>query len=166
MKATWIAIGAGAALSAFTLAACSGQRDPEPMPSNPVADRHAIAMAEEMSEPPAMPISPEPITRTEVRQLNLPSGGCRFMLPSSADPVLLAQAKKGWIKLDGKIVELVSDRTSLPLPDGAWSKYIGLANWLTIALDRKGAPGGGEIVIHEARDRVVFRARGTLECAA
>ena len=160
MKALWIAAGASIALSAS-----SGQRDPEPMPSNPVADAKAVAMAKEMSEPLAMPISPEPVTRKDIAAINLPKGGCRFVLPSNAEPVLLAEAKRGWIKLDGKVVELTADRTSLPMPSGAWSKYIGMENWLTLALDKKGAAAGaGEIVIHESRDRVVFRARGELRC--
>ena len=159
-------------LAAAALVALAGCAD-EP-PSDPAADAEAIAKAERMSAPPRIMIEPQPITFADIEENDLFGAGCNAMIEGADDPVFLAQEKKGWIKLEGRIVELTSDRSSDPLPYDTWTKYIGLENWLEMERDaaRKTRSGDetvaapGEIVIHDSADRVVFRSNASIDCGA
>lgn len=150
-----------------SLAACGGKE----READPAEDARAVAMVEKMSTPPVIPIMPREITAADIERNDLSVSGCAFVLPSDKDPIFLAGQKLGWLKLDGRIVELTSDRSSDEMPYGTWTKYIGLENWLTLSraaaeerTDDPAAATRGEIVIHDANEKVVFRARGSIRC--
>lgn len=155
--------------SSLLIAACSAGA-----PEEAVSDASAIAMVEELSEPSVVPIAPQPITFEDIEKNDLFGAGCAFVAPGATEPILLTQNEKGWFKLEGRIVELSSDRSSDPMPFATWSKYVGLDNWLTLSRDNaqeqqtgdEVASAPGELVIHDANEHVVFRSVGEVECGA
>lgn len=140
----------------------------EPRANETLTDEQAIAMVNKMNEPPVIPLRPDAITRQDVIGGNLEDIACGFVQPSDADPIFVAGPEKGWLKLDGRIVELVADRSSDAVASLPADKYIGLRNWLTLSRQRENAGEDGStsdlIVIHNAHEKVVFRGGGSLRC--
>ncbi|MEZ5744405.1 MAG: hypothetical protein R3D89_11955 [Sphingomonadaceae bacterium] len=142
--------------------------------STPAEDAQAVAKVERLSTPPVLPITPQPITFPDIEENNLFGAGCAALVEGVKDPIFLGSDEQGWLMLEGEIVRLSADQSSESLPFAAWSKYIGQENWLTITRDAEeeqqtgdevwSAPG--EIVIHDFADRVVYRARASIECGA
>ena len=158
-----------AAVALLTLFGCS-----EEPRSDPAADAEAVAKAERMSAPPRIMLDPQPITFADIEENDLFGAGCSAIVEGADDPVFYGQDKKGWIKLEGQIVELTADKSSPELPYMAWEKYIGLENWLTIKREggsetqtgEEVTSAPGQIVIHDYKDRVVFRSAASIECGA
>ena len=144
--------------------------------SKEASDAKAVAQVERLSTPPAMPLSPQPITFADIEKHDLFGAGCYFLDGKGEKlPMLfLASEAKGWLKLEGEIVELSADRSSTEQPYLSWSKYVGLAQ--TVQLERNSAaarPTGpetetapGTITIRDASDRVVFKRSGAIDCGA
>lgn len=159
------------ASASLAAAACSQEAPPVDKAREDAAD---VAQVQRMNQIPVIPITPQEVTFKDIEQNDLFGMGCTFTPPGGADPVFVGQEKKGWLKLEGQIVELTSDRSSEKMPYKSWTKYIGLENWLTLSRDGAAqTPSGsettdapGEIVIHDAADKVVYRKAGTVSCGA
>jgi hypothetical protein len=141
-----------------------------------VSAAKAVAEVERLSTPPAMPLTPQEITFSDIEKYDLFGAGCYFLDGSGAKaPMLfLASDEKGWLKLDGEMIQFSADRSSTELPYLSWSKYVGLAR--SVQLDRTSAAARstgpetesapGEITVRDERDRVVFKRSGSIDCGA
>ncbi len=157
----------------LAFAACS---PPQSAESKQAADAEAVAQVERLSVPPAIPLSPQPITFADIEKHDLFGAGCYFQGGDGEKPPLLflASEAKGWLKLDSEIIELSADRSSSEQPYMSWSKYVGLSQ--TVQLERDSAvarstgpeteTAPGTITIRDAKDRVVFKRTGAIDCGA
>jgi hypothetical protein len=164
-----IAILAGALICA----ACS---PPQGEATSAASDARDVAQVERLSTPPAMPLTPQPITFADLEKYDLFGVGCYFLdgKGDKAPMLFLAADEKGWLKLESEMVELSADRSSTELPYLSWSKYVGLAR--TVELQRNGAAARstgpetetapGTIIIQDAKGRVVFKRSGSIDCGA
>lgn len=164
-------IVAGAAVLVL-LAACSSQTPAE----KAAEDARAVAQveaAQRNGQPPVKPIDPQPIMFFDIRDGKLTGTGCNFVADGGGmGAILLAQDERGVMKLDGKLVIFASDKGSTQLPQGAWSRYSGKEYALTLTRidDGKAVKNGlvdlfsGQVVVTDPFDRVVYKARGNVQC--
>jgi len=159
---------------ALATSACSPPQQDETKES--AAKAADVAEVERLSTPPAIALNPQEITYADLEKHDLFGVGCYFLdgAGEKAPMLFIASDEKGWLKLDGEIAEMSSDRSSTELPYLSWSRYVGLAR--TVQLERKAnaarstgpetetAPG--TITIRDERDRVVFKRSGAIECGA
>ena len=142
----------------------------------------AVEKVERLSTPPALPLSLEEITYPDLDGYNMFGAGCYFLdnagktAGENAPMLFIANDSKGWLKLDGKVVELAADRSSDQLPYMAWTKYVGLAR--TVSLERENGKARslgeesetetapGKIIIRDEMDRVVYTREGSIDCGA
>ena len=125
-------------------------------------------------------IVPQDITFADIERHDLFGAGCYFLDNAGrsgdekAPMLFLASDEKGWLKLDGQMVEFVADQTSSELPYLSRSKY--RSKELNVALDRNNAKARstgpetetapGSITIRDEGDRVVFQRSGAIDCGA
>ena len=163
-------------LSAALLACAACSPAQQEQAKEPAAKATEVAEVERLSTPPAIALSPQEITYADLEKHDLFGVGCYFLdgAGEKAPMLFIAADEKGWLKLDGEIAEMSSDRSSKELPYLSWSRYVGLAR--TVQLERNAnaarstgpetetAPG--TITIRDERDRVVFKRSGAIECGA
>lgn len=137
-------------------------------------DERDIAMVERMNQIPAKPIEPEPLTHAVSEAHDLSGAGCDFVPEGQSDPVLIALGGRAYFKLEDEMVVLTGDTAAQSMPYGGWSRYVGLTNWLEFSRDSSAQTAAseeswtapGQLVIHDAKERVVYRASGAVECGA
>ena len=138
-------------------------------------DARAIAQvnAAQDAKPPIKPITPQPIMFFDITGHKLYGSGCNFVpADGGMGAVLLAQDGRAIIKLADQLVTLAADKGSARLPQGAWSRYSGKQYALTLSRidDGKGKQLGvvstfdGDLVITDPFDRVVYTAKGNVQC--
>jgi hypothetical protein len=140
------------------------------------SEAQAIAEVERLSTPPAIPVRPQPITFADLEKYDLFGAGCYFLdgKGDKAPMLFLASDEKGWMKIEGEMTGFSADRSSSELPYLSWSKYVGLAR--TVELERDSAAARstgpetetapGTITVRDARDQVVFKRSGLIDCGA
>lgn len=150
------------------LAGCGG-----PSPETKAAqDARDVAMVERMSKPPLKPIAPEPISADQMRRLGLDRISCAFSRNADEPAIFLAGLAEGFMQVDGEIERLAAREHSAELPGDARSTYIGLKNWVDFqSLAGEGPAGDARhlpmrMILHDAQERVVFTADGTMSCLA
>jgi hypothetical protein len=161
-----VALGA-----ALLLAAC--QREPTAA-EQAAADAHDIAMVEAAQDrnPPIQPLSPQPITSTELNERELTGARCAFEPRGSREPVLLAFESKAVMLIDGSPSSFAGDSAGPPGPVGTWQHYVGKA--LSLRLVKGGGDGveagsdalewPAELTVRDEYDRIVYTRQGLLRC--
>lgn len=137
-------------------------------------DEQAIAAvnAAQDAKPPLQPVDPQAILYPDITQNKLHGTGCAFVADGGGmGAVLLAQADRAYIKLEGKIVALASDAGSAKMPKGSWSRYTGKEYGLTIKADGPAPTSDAErfdgtLVVTDPFERPVYQARGNFQCRA
>lgn len=157
-------------LALATLLAGCGEDREDPRKAN--AD---VAEIEAMHDtPPIQPVSPEPISTTDMDKNSLFGAGCGFAPGNGLAVVFLAQANHGFIKTDDRIAALAPDKGSERLPMDGYQQYDGREFSVTLVPKRTDGGGGdgsttlqypGTMVIRDLKERVVYRAEGTLGCS-
>jgi hypothetical protein len=156
---------------ALAMAAC----DHGPTPAEKAAaDARDIAMVEAAQErhPPIQPISPEPITVSELEKLDLLAANCGFVPAGARDPVVLATPKQAVMLVDGQPQTLAGDSAGPAGPVGTWQRYVGKARSLRIAkAGGDGVEPGADalewpatLTVRDEFDRIVFTRNGKLRC--
>ncbi|ABD26565.1 hypothetical protein Saro_2126 [Novosphingobium aromaticivorans DSM 12444] len=139
------------------------------------SDAEAIAAVEAAQDgkPPVKPLQPQPILYPDITQNKLHGTGCAFVADGGGlGAVLLAQDKRGIIKLDGHVEVLAPDAGSHKMPKGSWSRYTGKERALTLTAIGPITPAGGadqfkgKLIITDAFERPVFEATGDVQCKA
>lgn len=153
---------------ATLLAGCGDEPEDPRQAEADVAEIEAIH-----DTPPIQPVEPERISTTDMDKNNLFGPGCGFSAGEGMSVVFLAQANHGFIKIDDRIAALAPDKGSERLPMDAFSQYDGRE--FSVALAQKRQAGGaegataiqypGSMVIRDLKERVVYRAEGTLGCS-
>ncbi|MDT0507866.1 hypothetical protein [Novosphingobium sp. MMS21-SN21R] len=136
-------------------------------------DQQAIAAvnAAQDSKPPVQPLEPQAILYPDITNGKLHGTGCAFVADGGGiGAVLLAQDKRGVIKVNGELVVLAPDTGSAKMPLGSWSRYTGKAFALTLTASAPITPLGtgkkfkGKLVITDAYERPVYEATGDAQC--
>lgn len=150
----------------FGLAAC-GEKEP--------GDAEAIAAvntAQDMKAP-VEPLTLQPILSPDITKNKLHGTGCAFVPEGGGiGAVLLAQDKRGVIKVADTLVILAPDAGSAKLPLGSWSHYTGKENALTLTASSPVTPLGtgqqfkGKLAITDEHERPVYSASGDFQCRA
>lgn len=134
----------------------------------------ALVEAAQRSKPPPRAIAPQAIAGSEVSAGRLPAAACRLRTAEAplADPILLADDRRAYIKVDGRLTTLAADVGSERAGATLFRHYVGKSHSLTV--DR--APGAGDhlgndrlrwparVTIRDAWDQVVFVSSGELTC--
>ena len=139
------------------------------------SDEAAIAQVEaaQKERAPAREITPQVIDFFDITKGKLTGTGCNFVPDNGGmGAVLLAQEDRGILKLNGQIVVLAADKGSSKLPQHGWSHYTGREWALTLTKvdDGKAKAMGvidsftGQLVITDANERVVYSAKGDVQC--
>lgn len=151
-------------LTLLGLVACS---EKEPTDAEAIA---AVNAAQD-GKPPVKPLDPQPIHYPDIKDHKLHGTGCAFVAEGGGlGAVLLAQDKRGVIKLNGEVIILAPDTGSAKMPKGAWSRYTGKANALTLTAAGPITPVGGaeefdgKVVITDAFERPVYESGGHVQC--
>lgn len=163
-----------AALVALT--ACQSEEPKEQTAQEHARDVAKIEKAQD-THPPVQPLKPEAIEFADIDANGLAGAGCSFLVGNGdeAANMFLSDDQRGAFKRDGKMVILAPDTGSPELPYLSRQRYTGRDMWVHI----EQGPGEGEVYGEEAMrwpdsaltaydrwDRVIYRARGTLECGA
>jgi hypothetical protein len=134
------------ALCLFTLGACT---DPAPI--------ETLAL--------------QPILSPDITKHRLHGTGCAFVAQGGGiGAVLLAQDKRGVIKIANAVIILAPDTASVPLPMGSWSRYTGEEYALSLTASGAITPLGtgqqfkGQLVITDELERLVYKASGDVQC--
>lgn len=155
------------ALVPFLLISACGQEDTR---SKAAEDAHDIAMVERMSKEPFKPILPRPIGKVDIARYGLDKPGCSFRKPGSEDPIFIANAEEGFMRIGGDLKRYAAKTESAQLPGNARSTYVGLASWVDLVSlpDDKGgsdtAHWPAKLILHDAQDRVAFMSEGEVQC--
>lgn len=153
-------------LALANLSACS-EKEP--------TDAEAIAAVEAAQDgrPPLEKLEPQAILYPDISKHKLHGTGCAFVADGGGiGAVLLAQDKRGVLKLKGTVQILAPDTGSAQLPKGSWSRYTGKANALTLTATGPVEAVGtsehfkGKLVITDAFERPVYDATGDVQCKA
>lgn len=136
-------------------------------------DAEAIAAVEAAQDikPPVQPMAPQPILYPDITRYKLHGTGCAFVADGGGiGAVLLAQDKRGVIKVEDTVIVLAPDTGSTRMPLGSWSRYTGKENALTLTAFGPITPLGsgqqfkGKLVITDAFERPVYEASGDVQC--
>jgi len=136
-------------------------------------DAEAIAAvnAAQDIKAPVQPMALQAIGTPDIIKNKLYGTGCAFVADGGGiGAVLLAQDKRGVIKVDGKLIVFASDTGSAKMPLGSWSRYTGKENALTLTASGPVTPLGtgqqfkGKLVITDAYERPVYEASGDVQC--
>lgn len=164
-------------LAALALAGCGGDISPEEQARRDAQDVAEVTAAQ---IPPAIPVTLEPITLTDVEAHGIVGLGCNFLAAQGGDEALaIAMGDAAYAKRSGEVMRLAPDSGSGENPFGTQAKYDGRE--FTMLLDL--AQAGGEqaegeqlgmetmgyaarMTLTDGRDRIVYRADGTLRCGS
>ena len=164
-----VAVIAGCAL---LLAACGKD---EPSPSEQARmDEEDVAAVEAAQVPPPAPVTPERIGMPDIEKYDMFGAGCNFAPGTSIAPVALLQPKRGFMKIEGKVIPFAPDAGSGDLPLGAKGKYTGATYSFVLDLaSEEGKQSGSETINYPARfelrnehDQIVFQSDGTAQCGS
>lgn len=153
-------------LGVLALAGC-GEKEP--------SDAEAIAAvnAAQNIKAPVEPLALQPILSPDITKNKLHGTGCAFVPEGGGiGAVLLAQDKRGVIKVGNALVILAPDTGSAQMPLGSWSHYTGKENALTLIASSPATPLGtgqqfkGKLVITDEHERPVYSASGDFQCRA
>lgn len=154
------------ALALPSLAACD---EKEPTDAEAIA---AVNAAQDV-KPPVQKLEPQAILYPDITRAKLHGTGCAFVAEGGGlGAVLLAQDKRGIIKVNGDIMVLAPDTGSAKMPKGSWSRYTGKAHALTLTAVGSITPAGGaeqfrgKLVITDAFERPAYEASGDVQCKA
>jgi len=132
---------------------------------------HDVAMVERMNQVPPVAIDPAPITPRDMKQFGLDRLPCAFVDKSRGlGPLFLGGADEGVLKLDDDLHRLAARSGSAQLPGGGRTTYVGLNGWVDFSRQPDAGTGAGQdnfparMSLHDAQDRVVFVANGTMHC--
>ena len=153
------------ALGLIVVSGCDRSPSPAEQNRRAAADVAAVEAIQKI-EPPIKPITLQPITPEEITAKNLGGAGCRLSTTAPAQPLALALVGRAVIKVDDNIVMLIADNGGTKLEQGAWEHYLG--KQYTLTLNRAAGPDqvAGELTVRDAWDRVIYSARGLLDCSA
>jgi hypothetical protein len=159
-------------LALVALSGCGGGKSQAKKAAHDAQD---VALVEKLNKVPFKPIRPEPFTADDIDRYDLARSGCMFRPGENPaeQPLFVAQADRGYLKIDGKLEPLAVKGGSAELPSGAFSTYIGMSNWIELvaqAGNQGSGPGGKDswpsrLVIHDASERVAFDSLGQVSCA-
>ena len=151
-------------LCVFSLAACE---EKEPTDAQAIA---AVNAAQDIKAP-AEALVLQPILSSDITKNKLHGTGCAFVAEGGGiGAVLLAQDKRGVIKVENTLIILAPDTGSAKMPMGSWSRYTGKENALTLLAIGPIAPLGtgkqfkGKLVITDEHERPVYQASGDVQC--
>ena len=158
----------------FLLTACSDEPDRREAAAQAREDDAAIAAVEAAQTPPPQPVMLSAITFPDVERENLFGAGCNFApADGGMGAVAMAQNEAGYLKIDNKVVRFAPDAGSGELFYGAKEKYTGTSNSFELTVDGAGKQSGyevtdysGRLVIRDSADRVVYDAKGLVQCGA
>ncbi len=157
----------------IALGGCGQTVSPEEKKQRDAADVAAVEAMQKIV-PPIKPLALQAITLEEITAKNLSGAGCSFSTTTAAQPIVLALVGRAVIKQDDHIDLLISDNGGAKLEAGAWEHYVGKDNTLTLKrTPGDGTPGvavstqyAGELIVRDAWERIVYSARGTINCGA
>ncbi|MEE4450027.1 hypothetical protein [Novosphingobium resinovorum] len=153
------------AIALALLAGC-GEEDPA---KRAAEDAHDVAMVERMSREPFKPIVPIPITQTDIARYGLDKPGCRFGKKGQA-PVFIATRDEAFMRVGGDLKRYAARDLAADLPGGARTTYVGLSSWVDLVRQPDaGVPSDqytwpARLIVHDAQERVAYRADGTVTC--
>lgn len=131
-----------------------------------------VAMVERMSKEPFQPIIPAAITSDDVARYGLDKPGCTFRKGESKDALFVAGKDEGFMRIGPDLKRYSAKEASADLSGGARSSYVGLGSWVDFVRLPDGDTGGGEtkwparLIVHDAQERVAFRADGMMTCTS
>lgn len=160
-------------VAACVLTACSN----EPTPAEKAAaDARAVAMVEKAQEQlgPVKPVKLEQVSYADIDKTGLSGAGCSFAAAGEKQPLVVTIGLRGFVKTEGRLIELAGDAGSPEFPYGTRGRLTGKE---FVAVLRKnegdGRVAGDELTawpatltLRDANDRVVFSAAGDLSCGA
>ena len=159
-------------VAVLALAACND----EPTPQEKAAeDARAIAEVEANQEAPPEALSPSPIRYAEIEKYGLYGAGCSFAPEGGGlGAVALAMGDKGYMMRESELLIFAPDMGSDELPYLARRKYDGKDHSFTLDLDEGSAKKTGmettdykgQLIVRDGKDRVVYQAKGLVQCGA
>ncbi len=163
------------ALCIIALAAASCSDEPTAAEREAISDAK-IAAVEAAQIVPAEELAPQPIGSDLLMRENIGGAGCAFTPANGlSGPVLVTRPDLAYMRLGDQMVRFAADKGSARLPLDGWTKYVGKARSLQLAVDSSGeAPGasdmmrGGDalLVVKDERERIIFEADGKLACGS
>ncbi|WP_197274709.1 hypothetical protein [Novosphingobium sp. AAP83] len=157
------------ALITLGVLALTGCGEKEPSDAEAIA---AVNAAQDIKAP-VEPLALQPILSPDITKNKLHGTGCAFVPEGGGiGAVLLAQDKRGVIKVGNALVILAPDTGSAQMPLGSWSHYTGKENALTLTASSPATPLGtgqqfkGKLVITDEHERPVYSASGDFQCRA
>lgn len=162
-----------ATIATALLGGCEKAVDPAALARKEARDI-ALVEAAQRSNPPPRAINPEGITSAEISSNRLSASACQFRAIETplADPILLADERRAFMQLEGRLITLAADPGSERAHAMLFRHYVGKSHSLTV--DR--SPGDGDrlgddrlrwparVTIRDAWDQTVFVATGELAC--
>lgn len=134
-------------------------------------DARDIAMVERMSREPFKPIVPIAITPEDIDGYGLDKPGCSFAKDKAGTgPIFIATSTEGFMRIGRDFKRFAAKGTSADLPGGARTTYVGLSSWVDIVrLPDEGTASDADtwparLIIHDAQERVAYRADGIMRC--
>ena len=159
------------AILALTLLAAACGPSPEDKAREDAAAIAAVNAAQNRL-PPVKTLSLAQFTPDDFARMDDTGASCAFYAESRA--IAMARPSYGWIKLEGELIQLVSDSGSAAGPLGTYSRYTGRA--LSLRIEPAGAAAAATmqtrlempamISVFDQWDRVVFGLAGYMRCAA
>lgn len=158
-------------LAALAFLAGCGKENPA---QEAAEDARDVAMVEKMNQAPFKPTLPIAITGEDVERYGLDKPGCVFRKGQGAakaeDPIFIAGKDEGFMRVGTDLKRFSAKDVSADLPGGARTSYVGLSSWIDIVrLPDAGTGSDGltwpaRLIVHDAQERVAFRADGTMTC--
>ncbi len=133
-------------------------------------DARDVAMVEQMSREPFVPIVPKPITNVDRARFGLDHRGCMFTAKGDKAPIFVAGPDEGFMDIDGNLGRYAAKVSSAELPGHAHSAYVGLDNWVDIVRQPDAGTNGTDVhwparlMVHDAQERVAFMIDGMMNC--
>jgi len=162
------------------LAACQAEEPGQQGEQASVSTPTATPAAKESAAPapgPAQAIRPQAIDYADIEANGLAGAGCAFLIGTGdeAANVFLSDDQRGAFKLNGRMVLLAPDTASPELPYLSRQRYTG--EGMSVHVEQgpgEGAPYGDEsmrwpgssLTARDNQDRVIYQAKGMLECGA
>ncbi|TIX50033.1 hypothetical protein [Alteraurantiacibacter aquimixticola] len=159
-------------LAVAALAACQAEVTPE---EKAMFDEEAVAMVEQAndSEPPLLPVTPEPILTPDIEQHDMYGASCSYAPGTSLGARVIARQADAFMKVEGEIIRFAADPGARELPFATRSLYNGRVYSLRLEVEGEGAQSGDEVRDYEGtislRDRwgrVVYTGTGLVQCGA
>ena len=135
-------------------------------------DARDVAMVERMSKEPFQPILPKPITPVDDARYGLDRAGCRFTRKGGKMPIFVAGSQEGFMHTGPDLNRFAAKTTSAVFSGHAHSIYVGLDSWVEImrlpdeAMESTDTRWPARLIVHDAQERVAFRADGVMDCSA